>query len=145
MALAPTSDVSASGWIPSTGGSVFETINEGSYSDADYAYSPLADAQPLVEGFSTFGAGETTIRIRKWVSAGTASVRVLALNDADEQQGVSDWQTITETPTTLTFTITTTGTSTRLRFEVGYEIPPGALMAFSGSPIGLDGDYIALA
>lgn len=70
---APTSDVSAGTWTPSTGTDLFACVDEASAEDADYIRSgetPVADTAVLGLGsLSTPAAGTVTLRIRsRWVA-----------------------------------------------------------------------------
>lgn len=120
LVIRPSSDVTTTGWVASSGIIMFDMIDETSASDADYITSPaLSTGSPIIMGLtSSLVAGTYTIRIRVTKSRDIGEFRVSLLNDANTQQGVSGWQVITNSYVTYELIITTTGTATRVRIEV---------------------------
>lgn len=115
----PNSDVTATGWTPSTGASVFATIDESASSDADYALSPVFGMTALVMGLdAAVLAGTHRIQLRMSVAVGTQEVRVRLLNASNVEQGASAYQTVTTTPTTYTFTVVSTGAADRVEVDM---------------------------
>jgi hypothetical protein len=45
----PSTDISANGWLPSTGSDLFDMINESAYDDNDYIYSPDNPTNQIAE------------------------------------------------------------------------------------------------
>jgi hypothetical protein len=117
----PGGDVVAEGWLPSTPDApLFDMLNEVSPNDADFITSSgVSTAGPAVLSLTqNLLAGSYTVRIRSRRTHSAGQVRVALLNDSNAQQGVSAWQSLTNSFTTYELPVTTTGAATRARIEV---------------------------
>lgn len=115
----PGADVATTGWERVGAASHADALNEVSASLAEFVRSAdLGTAPPgLVTTITpTVPAGPTTTRIQAWGAEGR--VRVVYLNDSNDEQGVTDWQDLDDTPTTYSLAATLTGAATRVRVEV---------------------------
>lgn len=115
----PVSDVSAGGWIPSTGASLYACIDEVTEDDSDYikcAASPSIET--CVMGISpSLMAGTHTRRFAADVTTGAAQIRLSLLDDSNTVLGSSDWIAVTNSVAVYAATITITGTATRAQVE----------------------------
>lgn len=106
----PSSDVSAGSWTPSTGSTLYETIDETSASDADYALT-TAGANEFRVGLSAVtNPGVTTghtLRVRHQKTAGSAStaITIRLRNKTDASTVVLNEPTISTTWTTTEVTL----------------------------------------
>lgn len=118
--VVPTTDVTTTGWVASTGADFFALVDESSSSDTDYFTSPtLGTGGPITLGLSnSLAAGTYQVRIRGRYDVTSGQLRVLLLNDSNTVQGTSNWQVLSNTNTSYNLAITTTGTATRIRIEV---------------------------
>lgn len=118
--IRPSSDVSVTGWVPSTGTDLFACIDEASYDDADYITSPtVGTGSPATLGLSqSLAVGTWDVRVRVKKSGSTGQVRIHLVDASDTIQGTSSWQSLSTSLTTYTFSITTTDITTRVRIEV---------------------------
>ena len=118
--LRPASDISAGAWTPSTGSSLFGTINETPADDATYNTTPSASTFEVKLGAGA-SPGVTTGHIVRYRAKGTGSLTVSLM------QGTTVIATATPSITAAyqTFTFTLTGaeagnitdyTDLRLRF-----------------------------
>ncbi|HOF29434.1 MAG TPA: hypothetical protein PK441_01200 [Burkholderiaceae bacterium] len=116
----PNSDVSVSGWTPSTGATVYGVIDETTLDDADYATSPdLSSASPATMGLTaSLAAGNWTVRVRGLKTDTVGQLRINLLDSSNVVQGSSSWQALTGTYATYSLSVTTTGTATRVQIEV---------------------------
>lgn len=112
-------DVLSTGWVPSTGTLYYDMLDEASFDDLDYVISPnLSTPTPLVLSVSTLPAGTYTINIRAYRTDATGQLRLSLLDSSNVVQGISSWQSLTNSYVSYPISITTTGLSTRLKIEV---------------------------
>ena len=116
----PSSDISITGWVPSTGTDLFACIDEASYDDADYITSPtVGTGSPATLGLSqSLAIGTWSVQVRVKKSGSTGQVRIHLVDSSDTIQGSSGWQSLSGSFSTYTFSITTTDITTRVRIEV---------------------------
>jgi hypothetical protein len=117
----PNSDITTTGWTPSTGSVLYEMIDEAVPSDADWINSPDVVSSPGPAVFGLSGAvvtGPVDIKIRARRVATVGQIRVLLQDGSGTTVGTSSWQSLTDTFTTYTLSVTTTGTTARARLEV---------------------------
>jgi len=123
--LRPASDVSAGAWLPSTGGSLFGTIDESSASDADYDYTESESAFEVALSTGTDPSLSTGHIVRYRAAGDGALDLVVTLKQGTTQ--IAQW---TETAASASFTdyshtlsggeadAITDYTALRLHFEV---------------------------
>lgn len=117
----PSSDVLATGWVPSTGSALWDMIDEVSPSDADYITSPIiAGSQgAAICGLSgTLVAGSYMVKIRANATTTGKQVKVSLLDGSNASQGDTGWVNVTASYAEYDTPVTTTGTATRVKMEV---------------------------
>lgn len=113
MPVRPTSDVSTTGWTPSTGASAYATLDEVAPDDGDYVSSQASGVSPLVLGLgATLPAGTHRVAVRMRRSAGSQDMIVRLLDGAGAVQGASAAQAVS-TLGTYIFPVTTSGAAVR--------------------------------
>lgn len=141
MVIHPNSDVQTTGWVQSTGGTVFGTIDEVAFDDADYVTRRVDEHVILIVGLdATMVTGTQLVNLRLSTTDGIGLVRAHLLDGASVILGSSAWQEITTTPTTYPLLIPIIGTASRLGVELA---PDNILVDENGDPILTEsGDYI---
>lgn len=116
----PTGDILTTGWSASSGGSLFDMIDETVASDADWITSPALGASPGPATFSISSApaGTYTVSIRARETAPDGQVRVVMKDAGGVSVGASAWQALDLSFITYSLSVTTTGTATQLSIEV---------------------------
>jgi hypothetical protein len=117
----PSSDILTTGWTGNPDNvNKYNNIDEVSASDTDYITSPtITGGEAITFGLSSsLATGTWDVRYRANFVGSSAQVRVHLLDSSDVSQGVSTWQTVTDTFALYTANITTTGTATRVKIEV---------------------------
>lgn len=114
-----TGDVLTTGWVPSTGILYYDVLDETSFNDSDYVISPtLSSATPLILDITSLPIGSYIINIRAYKTDTVGQLRLSLLDSSNASQGVSSWQSLTNSYVSYAISITTTGISTRLKIEV---------------------------
>lgn len=114
----PGSDISVSGWTPSTGSDLFDCIDETTASDADYIISPDLSTSATF-GFTTpVPAGNWDVNFRARRIGDGASIRIVMLDSGGSSVGASGWQAQSGSFIDYVASVTTTGTADRFRIEV---------------------------
>jgi hypothetical protein len=114
----PVSDISTTGWLPSTGSDLFAMIDEVAYDDADFIYSQVSGISDAVFGISpSMAVGDRTVNFRAFTTSGTVQIRVRLQDSGGSSVGVTGYSTVTTTPQTFTVPITLTGTAARAVIE----------------------------
>lgn len=117
----PSADVSGAGWTPSTGLSLFGTIDEVTATSTDYAESPTITSTPewmTVQLAYPIAAGDRVVSVQAWVPSGTGTLKARLLDDSDSVMGTAADQAITGTETVYDLAVTTSGTATRLSLAI---------------------------
>jgi hypothetical protein len=118
----PNSDVLATGWTPSVGGTVFGTVDEVDYDEADYSVKPVADVSPLILGLdAAVPAGTHYLAIRLSTTFANTSIRAHMLDGSSNIVGVSPWAVAESASTTHRLVLVTSASGTRVRLEVAPE------------------------
>lgn len=113
----PTSDITVTGWVATPSGPIFDTMNELTANDSDYATSPDVST-PATFGTTTGAAGSFNVRIRARKTATTGQIRVRLLDGTNVDVGGTAWQSLTTTPTTYTLPATASATFQRIKLEL---------------------------
>lgn len=117
----PVADITATGWSASIGVSIFDTMDEPTASDADFAVSPAlsgSTAPATLELRPPLSTGTWAFKVRARTSTGAASLRGYLLDDAGAVVGSSSTQPITDQWATYSVLITTSAPATRARIEI---------------------------
>lgn len=114
----PGSDISVSGWTPSTGTDLYACIDETTASDGDFIISPDLSTNATF-GFTTpVPAGNWDVNFRARRIGDGASIRIVMLDSGGSSVGASGWQAQSGSFTDYVASVTTTGTADRFRIEV---------------------------
>lgn len=119
--LTLASDVTATGWTPSTGGSVAAVVDEVIADDADYVTSPdVTGSQAAYIGNlqNTIYPGTYVARFRAKWERRKGRIRIVLMDSSSNPVGTSNWQDVTDALADYSLTITTTGIASRLSIEV---------------------------
>ena len=114
----PGSDISVSGWVPSTGSDLFDCIDEPTASDADYITSPDLSTSATMGLTASVPAGNWAVNVRCRRMGATGSIRVVLLSSGGSPVGTSSWQPLTAGFADYSFNVTTSGAADRFRIEV---------------------------
>lgn len=114
----PGSDISVSGWTPSTGSDLFDCIDETTASDADYIISPDLSTSATFGFTTSVPAGNWDVNFRARRIGDGASIRIVMLDSGGSSVGASGWQAQSGSFIDYVASVTTTGTADRFRIEV---------------------------
>lgn len=114
----PGSDISVSGWVPSTGSDLFGCIDESTASDVDYITSPDLSTSATMGLTASVPAGNWAVNVRGRRMGVTGSIRVVLLSSGGAPVGTSSWQPLTAGFADYSFNVTTSGAADRFRIEV---------------------------
>lgn len=117
----PSNDVTTAGWTGTPDNTtLFNNIDESAPSDTDYITSPnISGGENCIFAIMpSLAAGTWDVRYRANFVGSSAQVRITLLDDSNVSQGVSSWQTVTDTFALYTASVTTTGTAARVKIEV---------------------------
>ena len=115
----PSSDISGTGWLPSTPAApLYSMIDEAAYDDADFDYAAISGISDLVVGISpSMAVGDHAINFRADTNSGTCQQRIRLQDSGGGSVGVTGYSTVTTTPTTFAVSATLTGIATRAVIE----------------------------
>jgi hypothetical protein len=111
----PGSDVSGT-WTPVGAASVAAAMADGA--EANYAESPDLTSPQTCTWNPALPAGNWTIPVGAYRTAGAGQVRIVCLDAGGTSVGATSWQALTLTPTIYNLSVTTSATSTEQRIEV---------------------------
>lgn len=117
----PSTDVLATGWVPSTGSVLWDMIDEVAASDGDYITSPSINGSQgaAICGLnSSMVAGNYMVKIRANATTTGKQVRVSLLDGTNVSQGDTGWVNVTASYAEYDLPVATTGTATRVKMEV---------------------------
>lgn len=115
----PVADIAATGWAPSTGGALWDMLDEAAPDDADYIYRPASGVESVVLQLAPpLPIGLHRINIRMWIPAGTGQFKCTLANSAQSNLGETAWQNINSTPSTYALPVTCVGIADRVRIDV---------------------------
>lgn len=115
----PVADISAGGWTPSIGSSLFACIDEVTEDDADYIKCTASGSieTAVLQISPPLPPGRHTRRFASNVTVGAARVRISLTDDSDTVLGDSGWIDVSNSVAVYAAAITITGTATRARIE----------------------------
>lgn len=115
----PASDITATGWTPSTGASNAAVLDEAVADDGDYTESPqVGTGGPLVMALdSPLPAGANDITFRAMRTGVIGQMRVVLLDASLASVGATAWQTLGGAYADYTLSVTTSATATNIRLE----------------------------
>lgn len=109
------------GWTYNSNTSLYDAVDEPSYTDIDAIVSPNLNATPGPVKFgldTSLDTGTYNVNVRARRTDTTGDIRATLIDSAGNVVGTSSWQTLTEIYQTYTLSVTTTATASRVGFEV---------------------------